>query len=88
MRTSKIKRSSYTVFLLIMIAVLDPDHPAYAYLDPSTGTMLLQLVLGGVAGMLVITKLYWYNLKKYLGFRSSKKSAEAATASEGVEDEK
>ncbi len=35
------------------------SSPAYAYLDPGTGSMLLQLALGGVAGFLVILKLYW-----------------------------
>jgi hypothetical protein len=32
--------------------------PAFAYLDPGTGSMLLQLMLGGVAGAMVIGKLY------------------------------
>ena len=32
--------------------------PAYAYLDPGTGSMMLQLMLGGVAGLMVIGKLY------------------------------
>jgi hypothetical protein len=32
--------------------------PAYAYLDPGTGSMMLQLMLGGVAGAVVVGKLY------------------------------
>ena len=32
--------------------------PAWAYLDPGTGSMILQLMLGGVAGAMVIGKLY------------------------------
>jgi hypothetical protein len=32
--------------------------PAYAYLDPGTGSMMLQLMLGGVAGIMVVGKLY------------------------------
>lgn len=32
--------------------------PAFAYLDPGTGSMILQLMLGGVAGAMVIGKLY------------------------------
>jgi hypothetical protein len=32
--------------------------PAYAYLDPGTGSMMLQLMLGGVAGAMVVGKLY------------------------------
>lgn len=38
--------------------------PAMAYLDPGTGSMVLQLILGGVAGGLVIIKLYWARLKE------------------------
>jgi len=37
--------------------------PAYAYIDPGTGGMLLQLLLGGVAGGLVIVKLYWQRIR-------------------------
>jgi hypothetical protein len=32
--------------------------PAHAYLDPGTGSMMLQLMLGGVAGLMVVGKLY------------------------------
>jgi hypothetical protein len=38
--------------------------PALAYLDPGTGSILLQLLLGGVAGFLVIVKLYWHSFKQ------------------------
>ncbi len=43
----------------VFLAVYDPMRPAHAYLDPGTGSILLQLLLGGVAGGLVIMKLYW-----------------------------
>ena len=49
--------------LLMGIAVV----PAHAYLDPGTGSILLQLLLGGVAGFLVIIKLNWYSLKQTFG---------------------
>ena len=39
--------------------------PAYAYLDPGTGSIILQLLLGGVAGGIVIVKLYWARLKSF-----------------------
>ncbi|MDE0779560.1 MAG: hypothetical protein OSB67_02295 [Alphaproteobacteria bacterium] len=44
------------------------NTPAYAYIDPGTGGMLLQLLLGGAAGALVIGKLYWLRIKE--GFQS------------------
>ena len=36
--------------------------PAYAYVDPGTGGMLTQLLTGGVAGLLVLFRLYWSRL--------------------------
>jgi hypothetical protein len=35
----------------------------HAYLDPGTGSMVLQFVLGGIVGVLAIVKLYWRRLK-------------------------
>ena len=46
------------------LLVLGASKPAFAYIDPGTGAMLLQLLLGGVAGGLVILKLYWHRLKE------------------------
>ena len=40
-----------------------------AYLDPGSGSMLVQLLLGGVAGAAVIMKLGWHRFRDM--FRSS-----------------
>jgi hypothetical protein len=37
-----------------------------AYLDPSAGSMLLQALAGGIAGLAVVGKLYWARLKRVL----------------------
>lgn len=49
------------VFLLAFSAA-----PAFAYLDPGTGSMMLQLMLGGVAGALVVGKLYMQRARDFL----------------------
>lgn len=41
----------------------------HAYLDGGSSSMLLQLLLGGVAGGLVFLKIYWY---KFLSFFKTK----------------
>lgn len=41
--------------------------PAYAYLDPASGSMFLSLILGGVAGVGVVVKLYWRKLRARFG---------------------
>jgi len=50
-----------TVLLLLMCA------DAVAYLDPGTGSMLLQVILGGIAAVAVAIKLYWHKLRAALG---------------------
>ncbi len=54
---------------------------AQAYIDAATGSMVLQLLLGGVAGFLVLMKLYWHRVKGYLGFKSSSTDGESSDAS-------
>lgn len=40
-----------------------------AYLDPGTGSLFLQILLGGVAGLLVILKLFWRRMLAFFGIR-------------------
>ena len=36
-----------------------------AYLDPGTGSMALQLLVGGVVAVLATVKVYWARLKSF-----------------------
>jgi len=55
------------VRMLLIILLLLPGTAAYAYLDPGTGSMLLQVILGGVAAIGVALKLYWHKLMAAFG---------------------
>jgi hypothetical protein len=37
-----------------------------AYLDPGTGSMVIQAVVAGVVGVLAVGRLYWSRLKGLL----------------------
>ena len=41
----------------------------FAYLDPGTGSMLVQLLVGGVAAVAVTAKLYWRRILRLLRIR-------------------
>ena len=41
--------------------------PVIAYIDPSAGGMLMQLLLGGTAGILVIGRLFWSRIRRLFG---------------------
>ena len=62
---------------LVISVLLAVSINAEAYLDPGTGSMLLQVILGGVAAIGVAIKLYWHKLRAALGMRKK----------EGSEDE-
>lgn len=44
------------------LALLAIPTPAWAYLDPASGSMFLQLLLGGIAGAAVALRLFWRRL--------------------------
>ena len=54
-----------------------------AYLDPGTGSMMLQVILGGIAAVAVAIKLYWHKLTSVFGLRK-KEETEDDSASNGI----
>ena len=62
-----------TFILYIFIFSTSPVH---AYLDPGTGSMILQVVLGGIAGMAILGKLFWNRFKAFFQFNKNKKVCE------------
>ena len=42
-----------------------------AYIDPGTGSIILQAVIASVVGAAVAVKLFWHRILKFLGLRKS-----------------
>jgi DNA gyrase inhibitor GyrI len=40
-----------------------------AYLDPGSGSMILQIIAGGLAAVAVTAKLYWDRILRFLRIR-------------------
>ena len=57
------KISHGLLFWTVSFLTFIPFTEANAYLDPGTGSMVLQLLLGGVAGAVVVVKMYWEKVK-------------------------
>jgi hypothetical protein len=74
------RRSLTNIALLASVATLLWNGPAWAYLDPGTGSMMLQLLLGGIAGAMVAGKLYWHRFRGFLTSRFSGKPRDGAGA--------
>lgn len=60
------KRS--TIFLWALMLLAYPSY-AHAYFDPGAGSLMLQLLLGGTAGIYVVVKLWKQKILKLLGLR-------------------
>jgi hypothetical protein len=57
---------------LVLTVCLSIASPAYAYLDPGTGSMLISAVLGVAAALALAVKMFWYRL---IGFFRGKRPA-------------
>lgn len=67
-------------FLVIAAAIILPTT-AQAYIDPGAGSLLLQFLLGGLAGAFVIGRLFWRSIvatvtRPFAKFRRASASAQ------------
>jgi hypothetical protein len=63
------------IFLVIFgftFLVLPQD--VHAYLDPGTGSFMIQILIGAVLGSIYFIKLYWAKLKQFVTSFFSKKT--------------
>ena len=62
------------ILIYCLIIFLFP-LPAYAYLDPGFGSLILQSVIGGAALVFGYISLFWYKIKSFIiKFRRDLKS--------------
>jgi len=59
---------------LVMLALLAVSPAAFAYLDPSTGSMVVSAIVGIFASIALAVKTYWYKIKGWFR-RDSKQDA-------------
>jgi hypothetical protein len=53
---------------------------AYAYIDPGSGSLLLQVIIAGLISAGVAVKMFWRNIRNALFRRSSEKIDPSADA--------
>jgi hypothetical protein len=67
-------------FAIAALLIGATTSSAHAYLDPGTGSMALQVLLGGIAGLALVGKFYWHKLLMLVGLRKRDKDAAIAEA--------
>lgn len=58
--------------LALLAATLLAPGAAHAYVDPGTGSMVLQGIIAAVLGLGLTVKLYWRKIRKRLTGKSSR----------------
>jgi hypothetical protein len=66
-----------TVFAVSTLLVLCFAPRADAYLDPGSGSMVLQVLLGGLAGVALVVKLFWHRILQIFGMKGKENSKES-----------
>lgn len=59
----------WKIFTLSLLLVAAPS--AHAYLDPGSGSAILQGIIGALAAIGITLKLYWHRILRFLGIRKA-----------------
>lgn len=74
-RSTRSRRSPRLLALGLALALLGVATPAFAYLDPSTGSMVVSAIVGIFASIALAVKTYWYRIKGFFKRDSKQDSA-------------
>lgn len=62
------------VVILTVILLLCSVCKAYAYIDPGTGSYIIQVMIGGLLGGAFALKVYWKKVRAYFSKLFSKRT--------------
>lgn len=75
------------LIVVVMVTLLLIPVSALAYLDPTTGSMLISAIVGLFASLVLAIKTYWYRIKAFFKSKPAKPAADAdadADANDGA----
>ena len=66
----KIKIKLFSIFTLTALMA----QPAFAYIDPGSGSAIMSVIIGFFVAIGVLIKTFWYKIKSFFGLSKKKKS--------------
>jgi len=60
-------KHAFPAILLFVILLTVNVKPAHAYLDPASGSMILQVIVAAVAAVLITLKAFWHRIRGMFG---------------------
>ena len=79
--------TSVFVAATLLTQSLMPPTEELAYLDPGSGSFLIQLLIGVLLGSMVFLRKYWSQLRDFLSRISGKSPSPAKGTQEGSDQE-
>ena len=58
--------NTITILAMLLIFIVITAENAFAYLDPGTGSFMLQMLIAGILGGLFAIKTYWAKIKIFI----------------------
>ena len=71
---SSVNVGCVTCFFLLFMLVF--TQPAYGYLDPGTGSFMIQILIGTAMGSLLAIKMFWRQIRQFMSRLFGRKRAE------------
>ena len=73
-------RQKRLIVMWVAAQLLVFSASAHAYLDPGTGSILVQSLLAGIAGAAAVISLYWQRVKRFFAGRKHSNDASSPSA--------
>ncbi len=77
-----------TYLLIIAVVIISFIRNAYAYLDPGTGSFVIQMLIAAIVGALFALKLFWTRVKDFFKRLFGKKTEDTAEAQKAKNPQK
>jgi hypothetical protein len=65
---------------LVLLTALTFSAPAFAYLDPGSGSAIVSAVIGAFVAIGMTVKTYWYKIKSFFVKQDTAENEEAESA--------
>ncbi len=78
MRAKRLIASAIWGLLFFLAIVITPSGTTDAYLDPGSGSFIVQAIIAGLLGLLVTLRLFWNQILSVLGIKRKTEEGEEA----------
>lgn len=81
---AQIRGRAETTLAVLLVSMALSSEPAHAYIDPGTGSYVLQVLVAGFLGALFALKMFWHRIATFVrGLGSRAKSHEPSDGPSG-----